>query len=447
MFTTIQLFSDRKINFFSHRYIHQTFSYFGVFIFAIIFNKINKCLLRSKNKTIENNSLNSSFNRTKSSKSLRVSLIHNDEFDLVNYNYRRFFLFLFVLITIFIFVIAEQILFLYGIALKDLDFWMFEIIILSYMNSRMFKTKIYKHQKLGLFLNFFSCFFKIGIIILSFANKKDDEEKPIVYIKFNIFLLGFVGLIIYLISIFLRSYAHTKFKWFMDLRFIDPTHVLMVYGIIGTLVCFFISLISTFQKCKTFDSNNNKIDFNDYICYVNKNITEKNKTELYFENLDFYFKKYSESNDGIEIFHEVSLLFLLMIIFFFYKYFYILVIKYLNPIFVIFSLPLYFFIQKIILILYNLIVHQQLFKKSDKYLISKLILDLSGDIISIIGFIIFLEIIELKFNIFYYNLTRNIIERSRSEINEMKKTFNKQTSLNSENDEEDDINPEELNIV
>ena len=46
-------------------------------------------------------------------------------------------------------------------------------------------------------------------------------------------------------------------------------------------------------------------------------------------------------------------------------------------------------------------------------------MDESGDIISIIGFLIYLEIIELHFCNLDYNLKNNIINRSNEEIKEL----------------------------
>ena len=46
-------------------------------------------------------------------------------------------------------------------------------------------------------------------------------------------------------------------------------------------------------------------------------------------------------------------------------------------------------------------------------------LDISGDIFSLVGFLIFLEIIEIKCCGFTYNLRKNIMERGNEEILEM----------------------------
>ena len=92
----------------------------------------------------------------------------------------------------------------------------------------MFSSKVYKHQKLWLILNIISFAFKICAIIISFSDDK-KEKKPI-YVKYNVFLLGFIGCIIYLLSITLRSYANVKLKWFMNKRYILTSKTLAIYG-------------------------------------------------------------------------------------------------------------------------------------------------------------------------------------------------------------------------
>ena len=311
---------------------------------------------------------------------------------------------------------------------------MFEIVILSYINSHMFNIKIYNHQKLGLILIFFSFLFKIGSIISSIYYDDTKREIPIIYVKYNIVFLGTLGFFLYFIFISLRGYGRSKIKWFMDLRYIEATKILMYYGLMGTGICLTISLISTFIKCKDL---NNEIDLNNYICKVNNCLykSDNDSTELYFENFKLYFQKFS-THEVKDILLEIILILLLMIIFFCCKDFSILTIQYLNPVYMTFILPLYFFIQKLTLGIYTLIVEHSFFKVWSYYGILKFHFDISGDILSILGFLIYLEIIELKVCELNYNTKENIMSRSFKEINDMNETA-KSFSLD-EIDESDD---------
>ena len=40
---------------------------------------------------------------------------------------------------------------------QELDYWMIELFIVSYINSKMFKIKVYKHQKCAIYYNCFFC--------------------------------------------------------------------------------------------------------------------------------------------------------------------------------------------------------------------------------------------------------------------------------------------------
>ena len=428
IFKTIQLFGERELNFSLHNYIHQIFSYFGIFIFSLIITKIES----STSETLMNENISSVDQNSKSNKSNKsIKLIYiKDEKERTGFNYKN--LFFSVIITLFILVIAEQFLSLYGVILKDLDFWMFEIIILSMIIQKMFNLKIYKHQKLGLFLNMLSFIFKICSIITSLKDKS-EEEKPIIYVKYNIFLLSFIGLIIYLFSITLRSYANSKLKWFLDLRYLLSSKLLVIYGLIGIIVCSIISLVSTFIKCKNID---NKIEFNDYICSLTNNVyTKDNYTELYFENFKLYLEKFSYK-DIKEISFEIFLTILNMIISFLDKYFYILLIKYLSPVYIIFANPLYFMNQKLMLGLYTLLMERTFFLIKNTYSIQKFYFDISGDLLSIFGFLIYLEIIELNCCDLNYNLKKNIIIRSYGDLSQLENRGGTVSSLYSEENEE-----------
>ena len=103
-----------------------------------------------------------------------------------------------------------------------------------------------------------------------------------------------------------------------------------------------------------------------------------------------------------------------------------LVIKFLSPVYAIFALPSYFLIQKIILGIYTLIRKHSFFvndNNKNEYSIYKFYCDISGDLLSISGFLIYLEIIELNFCDIDYNLKRNIEKRSEKDLKEMKQVI------------------------
>ena len=93
-----------------------------------------------------------------------------------------------------------------------------------------------------------------------------------------------------------------------------------------------------------------------------------------------------------------------------------LIIKYFTPVHLIFSFPVYYFTQKIILIINTLIQEKAFFSVNRiNYIEAKFSLDILGDILSSFGFLIYLEIIELNFCKLNHNLRRKISERADDE--------------------------------
>ena len=122
------------------------------------------------------------------------------------------------------------------------------------------------------------------------------------------------------------------------------------------------------------------------------------------------------------------------------KFFYTLIIKRYTPIHVIFSFPIQFFIEKTFLLIFTSVFYiDQLFKKENQ--LQKFLLDESGDIASIFGFLIYLEMIELNFCGLDYNLKKNIIIRGEEDFrisvidnNEIKERKESVDSSNSGNE-------------
>ena len=77
-----------------------------------------------------------------------------------------------------------------------------------------------------------------------------------------------------------------------------------------------------------------------------------------------------------------------------------------------------------------------------RYIIPKLILDFSGDILSILGFLIYLEIIELNFCGLNLNLRREIIKRGMNELSAIDNDDEERNSFNNNEEQNDEENKE-----
>lgn len=416
IFKEIKIFPGGAQNKFkNHGLIHQIFNYFGTFLISLFI------LLNQQKKWFKKKPKSKKIEKIANKLATKISLIHYKAEQNYQVNIFSF------LIIIFSLVLLDQVIEKYNSTISHLDFWMIELIIISYLNSKLFKMQIYRHQKFVLFFNLFPILFKIITIYYTFKDTNDykpdyendynkyqdganNDALKIIYVVFWYWII--IGLIIYIPLIVLRSYSYIQLKWFMDIKYISENKLLLNYGCIGTIFYTIIVTITTFIKCK----NEDKLGPTDYICSI------KNGDATYFESFSIYFKTKVEIED---IFKEFIIIILGMITFYFYKYYSLMIIKYLTPIHLIFLSPIYFFISKIMLVvyfgLYLLVNGKGSAKlnwdddKTKEYKKHIFFLDISGDIFSIFGFLIYLEVIEFSCFGLNKDYRKNIMRRGTEE--------------------------------
>ena len=391
-------------------FIRQILSYyFGTSILAFIFSINEK-------KKFQKEKIEKTTKQNESSHLSSIVLIHEDSKEKQENKISLFP----ILAIIFGWILQEQLIEKYNCTLSHLDFWMFELIVICYLNSRMFHVEIYKHQKLVLIFSLIPIIFKIITIILIF--KGEEKEKPIYVEKWYWIPLG---LLIYFPLITLKAYIIIKIKWLMDLKYISENKILMAYGIIGG---FFYSIFAILSSFSYF------IDNKDYdLSYIF--ITEENSFSNYFKiNPDSY----------VDIIYEIITNILMTITTYFIKYNYMMILKYLTPVHIIFLTPIYYFFFKLTLIIYNVFycTFNRDFTKffdtnSMDYLYANFFLDTSGDIFSFLGFLVYLEIIVLNCFQLNYNVREKIMTRSTLELIDFIDDNDLNDSLNEEDNNED----------
>ena len=403
-FVTVSIASEP---FSRHHFIHRLFSYFFTIFGGIGFHiYVEKS---SKSETTEKDAIKD--NKTAN----RYNLIYND----IRNEYITTKFILWLILMIFFWILLDDLIENYIIIFQDLDFWMFELIFLCFLNYIMNKIKIYKHQLFAIILSLLSSFLKVGSIIISF---KDDDDNyrghlPIFYEKKKPAFSITFGILFYFFLILLRAYVNLKLKSYMDNKFISLNKLIIWYGTMGTIIYLIICFVSNICQCKEdylpYDNNNNT-DFKNYICRVNKTNSTNNYTNYYLENFWIYKDKFLNVE---EIWREILVIFLGCISFFGKQYSSTLVIKYLTPVHVIFSIPIVFLLQKVVMIINTIIKVGRIFAYSNNDFKSiKFYLDLSGDILSVFGFLIYLELIVICFCKCDYNIKANIIRRSFGEV-------------------------------
>ena len=364
-------------NFDRHRIFDPFFGYIGIFIFSFFVGRQN-----DKEENINKiNCENSEDLTLHASTAINYNNINNNKNCL---NILGFFIAILIL-----WIAEENLLLIYVDIFKDLDIWFCELIFISLIFPKYFIFKIYSHQVLGMAISIsVGTLLKIYNIIMTFTL---DEGNKRLYSEYPTFCLF---IILYFLLIIARSYVNTQLKVFMDLKFISQRTILMLYGIIGAIICLITGLIVSFVPCPEF--------MKEYVCKIN------------YENVLYYDNIYEFFGSGKNILVRVIIIVLYMIVFFFIKYYTILIIKNYSPIHVIFSFPVQYFLEKTFVLIFTAIFYyDKLFPKENQK--ERFVSDESGDIGAIIGFLIYLEIIELNFCGLNYNIRKNIIYRSQKE--------------------------------
>ena len=266
--------------------IRKSFCYLFSTIIAFIFYKIHNnnsgesdpSLLSSQNLEI-----NESIRRPTS----ELELIHIEQ-EIRIYPNKK------LLLIIFLWVFEEEFISYFNNIMLHLDFWMMELIIVHFFMKKMLKNEVYSHQKLMLWFCIVPFILKLTTIILSFCDEGNFpnnnkyqysngiEKLKIIYVAIP--WLWTLGLIIYSILIFLRSYINTKIKWLIDLKYISSIKIFILFNIIGFIFCTLISILVSFLPCDKFDEGDDFYTFKDYFCTVHY------ENQKYLDNFIIYFK-------------------------------------------------------------------------------------------------------------------------------------------------------------
>ena len=390
----------------NHIIINFFFRYFGLLLFSFILYYIY----------IKNNILKTNLERNFLFKSSSIKLIYNNSQESTKN--KIFISPLFILLIMIIMVlqeISEEI--FYKSNLRALDFWMLELPLLSYFNLTYFNFEIYRHHKLVIYLNLIICGIAKIIYLIYYYNNYENNDKNIksVFKCYNDYweVIPF-GIITYFIIMISRAFALNEIKVLMQYKYISPIKLLIIYGIIGAVITTIIALISSFFEC---NSINSSLDLK--ICKI------KDKEKYYLENFIIWPNDINNNNN---IILEIMLLLFGMFIYFFYRLFYILIIRSLNAIYIIFSNLIY----TSLLIWIGFINEHNI---QDYILVYKIIIQ----IIIIFGLLIYLEIIELDFCNLNYDVKEKIIERGIQEW-ELKSNSNNNSISNSQIYNETSIN-------
>ena len=355
----------------NHILIKSLYKYISFIIFGIIFLYFTTIKKKEKEKNVT------------------TKFLYN-KIDKIS-NSTKFWFFIMCLIYVFFLELIEI---SYSIGFHNCDLWIFNIAFTLMFISYYYSVKHYKHQIYSLSFIFFNNL--IILIIKSFFPIDNNVYKTTEDLfKYKLVSIGIF--IIFIINSFLISFSRVLGKVLMELKFISPYLIIIFIGIIGCIFTSIFLLISNNYQCKGVTLDN--------ICNVYDINYNKNETLVYFDSIEKYYNnlKYNLNNKTTKFYIEILIVTPLNLFINFMVFNYeILLIYYLNPIYILISDSLYYGTKSLIYYMINS-------KEND---LVTFILNEICDFIAILGYLIYLEIIELKFCELNKNVRKRISERA-----------------------------------
>ena len=254
-----------------HPFISDIFNYIGIIIISFILYKIKEKksgINKQNNKNIIENNVS------------EIKLIHNNVKENINENISLLNLIFILSYWIIIDHITRII-----ESLMIFDYWMFELFCICLIVSYVFKIKIYSHQKLGIIINSLTCLIIVIIKYIIINNHFNENKEENIY-YFSIKNKWFIPLsiIIYFFIIISTSYIYVKLKFYMDLKFISSTKLLILYGIIGFVFSTIACIIETIFKCVGSER--------DFFCKIKiyEDESDDANYDSYIENINIFLK-------------------------------------------------------------------------------------------------------------------------------------------------------------
>ena len=357
----------KPIAIFKNKIIQSPINYFtSFFLFSLIIGFIG---LKSTDKEESDNDSSDIYSAT------TKAMIEN----FYSKNNRQITKDLIIIGLFFVYIEVHDQLF-YSNNYGGLDYWMLEIIILSYFMRKYLKNKALLHQKLSLYICVLSSF--IARLTSSFFVSKNigsNENSQLVniyeYIIYKTNHWIFIPILILLFQLMCigRAFSNSKVKMLTDILYISPYKILFTYGIFGIIFCItYIPFSFLFDQKYLFLGN----------------IFDSFKEENILLTI-FYICIYGIFN-SLRIFFDI------------------IIIKELSPFFIFAKYKIYYLLIQIMLIFNGM---------TNKQFLEFYIIEVTSDIMCFFGFLIYLELIELRCKGLNYELKKNIINRSTKENN------------------------------
>jgi len=256
--------------------------------------------------------------------------------------------------------------------------------------------------------------------------------------KYNIFLSNdyFVYFIVfaaagYLIASFLKSYSVIKLKSIIYIKFISIDVIIILMGILGLVLSIILLFISSLIPC-------GKSDYSHKFCSSAK--MHNNNTEYYFDNFLYYIVNIRDDlfpkEGGYNVrkpkdtILEIIFSFLMSAFGFYKMKFDLSIIKELGVFHLLIPEVIYQFVIDLYIIVYKIV--NNIIDNTQKI---QFIFILISQLFALIGILIYLELIELRFCNLDNNLKINISRRATEDIEAIAGSFSNRSSLLDDNNE------------
>ena len=293
------------------------------------------------------------------------------------------------------------------------DMWIFNIVFISIFMKKIFKNPLYKHQLFSLLF-----IFLVNAIILTTASVIRPNGQPSDYDLVNNLYgsYSYIALfyIVYLILSALICYSEVLQKQLMDFEYVSIFKILFGIGLVSTFFGLITLIIASNVRC-------NKMMIENKLCPITR--PDYKDGAVYFDNFVIFIYNLEDQykKNKAAFFIEILVVYPLYSFSCYLKYFFETMVIYLfSPIYVLISDIVYYGTRILITLLYD---------PSNL----KNILNFIGEAFAFIGYLFYLEIIEINCCGLNFNTRTNINIRSIKES-----LVNEESEDESENDYEED---------
>ena len=370
-------------------FIQSIFIYFGYLVFGILF------LFFKDIKKLELNEL-----VAKSTTITRTFMTNR----LPKENPKISKLKLFLLGLAFVLYIeVKKVLYIEGF--QFFNFWTVEIIFMIHFMRKYFVMDFYLHNKVSIIFIISICSILLltaSFLPTSLLGKISGNAYENIEIKLGSKFYSILFIFIFIILSYDYSFSRIYSKILMQIKFISPYKIILAFGIVGFVISLIASIVSYFIGYRD--------NFNNYFSSM-RNVLNGGKPYKFWVEIFCIYPLYSFTN-----FMELT--------------FEILTIYYLNPFYVLMTNNLYYSITELISFLSNI--------SSDGLKIAHFFIAEFSEFFAFLGYMVYLEILELNFCRLNENLKRIIIAKGEKEFRHLALAINKDNDFESEEDEKDE---------